>query len=69
MYLLAVGSVTNAMRGRDALNKYSIKSNIERSKSDKRVGCGYSIAVKDDAQMCKNILDSAGIKVLDVRKK
>ena len=69
MFSLAVGSVTNALRGKDALNKNGINSKIQRYSGDKRLGCGYVILVSDNYNKCKSILDSVGIKVLDVNKK
>jgi len=69
MYNLAVGSVTNAMRGRDILDKNGIKANITRYSGDKRLGCGYVLIVNLDPEKCKRILNSVGIKVLDVSKK
>ena len=69
MTSLAVGSVTNAMRGKEVLKKNGIKSNIKRYSGDKRLGCGYVIIVNDDYDICKSILNSVGIKVLDVNKK
>ena len=69
MYSLAVGSVTNAARGRDALNKYGIKSRVERYTGEKRLGCGYVIVVSGDPERCVRILNGVNIKVLDVIKK
>jgi len=69
MYSLAVGSVTNAMRGRDILNKNGIKASVTRYSGEKRLGCGYVLIVNSEPESCKRILNSVGIKVLDVSKK
>lgn len=69
MYSLAVGSVTTAMKGKDILQKNGISSSIQRYSGEKQIGCGYAIVVKKDADRCVGILRSAGIKVLDVKKR
>jgi hypothetical protein len=69
MYSLAVGSVTNAMRGRDILDKNGIKASVTRYSGDNRLGCGYVLVVKTEPERCKKLLNSVGIKVLDVSKK
>ncbi|MCR4563096.1 MAG: DUF3343 domain-containing protein [Clostridiales bacterium] len=69
MYSLAVGSVTNALRGKEVLEKNGMNVKINRYSGNKKLGCGYVIIVSGEAERCKSLLNSAGIKVLDVIKK
>ena len=47
--LIYIGSVTQAMKGRDLLKKNGIAAHIERSAVDLDTGgCGYSIMVVDE---------------------
>lgn len=69
MYSLAVGSVTNALRGRDILNKHGINASIQRYSGEKRLGCGYVLIVSGNIDNIKNILKSSGIRIMDVNKK
>ena len=47
--LIYIGSVTQAMKGRDLLKKHGIAAHIERSAVDLDTGgCGYSIMVVDE---------------------
>jgi hypothetical protein len=69
MYSLAVGSVTNALRGREILNKNGINAKIQRYAGDKKMGCGYVLIVSEETERCKMLLNSFGIKVMDVSKK
>ena len=55
-----VGSITNALKGRDALSKSGIHSYIERTPHGlENCGCGYSIYVPGDFLSAENILESA----------
>ncbi|MBE6834667.1 MAG: DUF3343 domain-containing protein [Ruminococcaceae bacterium] len=69
MYALAVGSITTAQRGKSILNKNGIKCGIQRYYGEKQIGCGYVLTVSDNIDKCRNILNSVGIKILDVSKK
>ena len=69
MYSIAVGSVTAALRGKDALSKHGIKANIKRYSGKEKIGCGYTVEVNSDRKKCVEILNSVGIKVLDVIKR
>lgn len=69
MFSLAVGSVTTASRGKEALYKNGIRASLGRYSGEKRIGCGYVLNVSDNPDRCKAILSSYGIKVLDVIKK
>lgn len=61
---IKVGSITNALRGRDYLRSNGIKAYIDRTpKYLDRVGCGYSIFVSGDSDKAANLLKSIGIAV------
>lgn len=63
--LIQVNSITYAIKGRDILKSNGIKAYVERTPADvDRVGCGYSIYVKGDIEKAKDILKSAGIKIV-----
>lgn len=62
--LIMVSSVTNAMKGRELLKDYGIKSAIERTpKNSLRQGCGYSLYVPQNTDEAERILRENGIKV------
>ena len=69
MYSLAVGSVTNAIRGKDILIKNGINVTVQRYSGNKRLGCGYVLIVTGDIERSKSLLNSIDIKILDVSKK
>ena len=63
--LIMVSSVTYAMRGRDILSQYGIKSSIERTPKNSLVkGCGYSLFVPNDTDRAEEILKNSGVRVI-----
>lgn len=63
--MIMLSSITYAMKSRDILLKYRIKSNVERTPQDgTNAGCGYSIYVPERTDEAERILISLGIKVL-----
>ncbi len=66
--LFVTGTVTHAARGRDLLRKSGIKAYVERSFAADRIGCGYGIVAVGNKEKIAEKLNSAGIKVLDVKK-
>lgn len=63
--LIMVSSFTSAMRGREALKKHGIKSEVLRSFSkEDGGGCGYSIHVDSDEDRAEKILKEEGINIL-----
>ncbi len=60
---LAVGSVTNAMRGRALLSQNGIVAEVGRARPDERTGCGYMLTVTGDADRAARLLNAAGIRV------
>lgn len=63
---LAVGSVTNAMRGRTLLSQNGIAATVGRARPDERMGCGYTLTVTGDLDRVRRLLEAAGIRVHSV---
>ncbi len=62
-----VSSVTNAMRGKNLLERNGIRGDIHRAVDEQgNNGCGYRIRVRGDAQQAIDLLKAAGIRVLGV---
>lgn len=63
--LLLVPSVTYAMKGKSILDRYKIKSYIERTPKNHQVySCGYCLFVPQNTQAAHEILLSNGIKII-----
>lgn len=63
--LILVPSVTYAMRGKNILDRFKIRSYIERTPKTHQVySCGYCLFVPENAQTAHEILLSKGIKVI-----
>lgn len=60
---LAVGSVTNAMRGRDLLAQNGIPAQVGRARPNDVNGCGYTLVVAGDAERARRLLTGAGIRI------
>lgn len=61
--VFAVGSVTNAMRGRELLQKNGIAAFLGRADLRGREGCGYTLTVTGDTGRAAELLAAAGIRV------
>lgn len=59
----AVGSVTNAMRGKELLAKNGLTAYVGRVKPDAATGCGYTLTVTGDQEKATRLLAAAGIRV------
>ena len=59
----AVGSVTNAMRGKSLLSQNGVSATVGRVRPDERTGCGYTLTVTGDADRAQRLLNAAGIRV------
>ena len=64
--LLVLGSVTHAMKGREILWSYGIKTYVERTKPSAAYGCGYGLKISKEHLQAAEYLHRAGIKVLAV---
>lgn len=63
--VILLGSITYAMKSRDILSRYGIKSYVERTPNTQdRLGCGYGIYVPDRTDQAEDILSNSGIQVL-----
>jgi hypothetical protein len=65
-YLIQVGTVTYAIKGRDLLRRKGFKVNIERKTADKSYGCGYAISLVGNLQEAAQILQQNGVKILEI---
>lgn len=57
---ISIGTVTNALKGRDILRQNGNKAKIIRITGD--AGCRYALEVYDNPMYAVNLLNSAGIK-------
>ena len=63
--MIMLSSITYAMKSRDILFQYGIKSYVERTpRNNENAGCGYSIYVPEKTDEAEEILIGMGIKVL-----
>lgn len=66
-YLIVTGTVTYAVKGKDLLNKKSIKAKVEKLSDIKsNHGCGYAINVFGNIEIITEILKNAGVKILEI---
>ena len=69
-YIITTGTVTYAIKGRDLIRKKGYKVKIERITSGKGAkGCGYGIILDGDIGEAENILQTAGVKILEINEK
>lgn len=62
-----VGSITNAMRGKQLLEKQGIRCYTQRSASPKEGdGCGYGLLVVGDSQRAEQILRRSGVRIVRI---
>ena len=65
--LILVPSVTYAMKAKSILDKYSIRSFVERTPKNLAISsCGYCLFVPDNAQKAERLLRQSGIRVLGI---
>ncbi|MBQ9374720.1 MAG: DUF3343 domain-containing protein [Ruminococcus sp.] len=55
--LIAMTSITYAMKAKTLLNNKRIYCEIEKTPKNTGSGCGYSIRIKDTPEYIKSILD------------
>ena len=66
-YYIHVGSITNAMRGKQLLEAEGIRTYLHRtSHPTDGDGCGYSLLVSDGVDKAVNILKKRGVRVIRV---
>lgn len=66
--IIALTSITYAIKAKNLLNSIGYYCEIQRTPKDLSKGCGYSIVVKNDIHLILSILDSENIKVKDYRE-
>ena len=57
-----VGSVTNAMRGKELLEKNGMRAYVGRAEATRDTGCGYTLTVTGDTEAAVRLLEAAGIR-------
>lgn len=63
--IILLGSITYAMKSRDILFRYGMKSYVERTpRTSTRLGCGYGLYVPQNVDGAEEILKNSGIRVL-----
>ncbi len=65
-YLIQVGSVTYAIKGRDILRRKGFKVGIERTTGENARGCGYAISLDGNKSEAVELLRGSGVKILDI---
>ena len=68
-YIIATGTVTYAIKGRDLLRKKGFKVKIERITGKATLGCGYAIILEGHISQAEEILRGGGIKILEISEK
>lgn len=66
-YSIITGSITYALKGRDVLRKKGLKATVGRVTPTKSsAGCGYAIFLEGDIRNAVEILQRAGIKIVEI---
>lgn len=66
-YYIHVGSITNAMRGKQLLEEQGIRAFLHRtSHPAEGDGCGYSLLISNTAEQAAQILRQRGVRVIRV---
>lgn len=66
-HYIHVGSVTNAMRGKQLLEEQGIRAYLHRaSRPEDGDGCGYSLLVTEAVERSVSILQKRGVRVIRV---
>ena len=66
-YYIHVGSVTNAMRGKQLLAEQGIRAYLHRtSQPAENDGCGYSLLIVDSVQKAEQVLRQRGVRVIRI---
>ena len=61
LYLIAMRSITYAIKAKELLNRLGLFCEIEKTPRDLASGCGYSIKVRDEPEKIKKLLKERGI--------
>ncbi|MCD8107891.1 MAG: DUF3343 domain-containing protein [Oscillospiraceae bacterium] len=63
--LLAVSSVTYAMKAKKLLNSMGIFCEVSKTPKNLASGCGYSVRIRDNPGYVTGILEKSGIAIKD----
>lgn len=65
-YIL-LNSVSSALKSKEILDKYNIKSSVERTPKNNIIrSCGYSLMVNDDIEKAKAVLIENKVTILGI---
>ena len=67
--LYVVGSLSNAMRGKQLLGSRGIQSYVRKVKASDRYGCGYGLSVARMSVDAPRLLREGGVTVIDVQRR
>lgn len=69
-YVIATGTITHAIKGRDVLKKNGLYCEIERMKHGmEKYGCGYALSIAtDNIAFAEKLLKTNNVKVLKINK-
>ena len=66
-YYIHVGSITNAMRGKQLLEEQGIRALLHRtSHPTEEDGCGYRLLVTNTVEKAAQILRQRGVRVIGI---
>ncbi|MCD7785459.1 MAG: DUF3343 domain-containing protein [Oscillospiraceae bacterium] len=63
--LLAVSSITYAMKAKKLLNSMGIFCEVSKTPKNLASGCGYSVRIRDNPDYVSGLLEKNGIAVKD----
>ena len=66
--IYAVGSVSNAMRGKQLLERRGVRAYIRKLSADRTHGCGYGLLVMPTAIPVVSVLKAGGVAVLNIQE-
>ncbi|PWL72708.1 MAG: hypothetical protein DBY25_02370 [Clostridiales bacterium] len=67
--LILLRSITYAYKARDYLSRRGINVSVMRTPAAfTKCGCGYSIRVRQDAELVAEMLERIGIKVVGIER-
>ena len=68
-YIIATGTVTYAIKGKELLRKKGFKVNVERITGKVALGCGYAIILYGNIVEAEKLLRENGVKILEISEK
>jgi len=64
--IVNTGTITYALRGRDALRSYGFSAYMQRISGKAGIGCGYAVITTCDETTIRKIFDKMGIKYISI---